>query len=137
MAQQARPNVTPHVDCLRAHRTAQSSGTVRIPRLNSSSSTDESSAMTFAGRFVMSPGTRSTGTDGLLLVRRRVQGGARLLLAGDADGAATLDVGPVEPALLPDVDVGDEDQPDEHRHLHQPEDTQLPERDRPREQEDG
>src|SRR6185436_16626080 len=45
-------------------------------------------------------------------------------------------VGPVEPTLAPDVGVGDEDEPDEHRHLREAEHPEAPERDGPREQED-
>src|SRR6476659_2923083 len=67
---------------------------------------------------------------------------ARLLLCAlardDVLGLARRHVlmGPVEPALAPDVGVGDEHEPDEHRHLREAEHPEASERDRPREQED-
>src|SRR5207244_12993399 len=107
IAQQARPNVAGHIDCFRAHPTARSSDVNRTPRSTSSS--------TSSGVFPRcTPSIRSTGTGGRLLPRNRPV--ARALAH---DGALL----PIEPALLPDVDVGDEHQRDEHRHLHESEEA--------------
>src|SRR5687768_8229646 len=81
---------------------------------------------------VRCPSNRSTGTESLLFK------------FGDRDRHLVVHLvaevrrrrGPVEPTLLPDVDVGHEHKPDEHRHLDQPEQAELPERDGPREEED-
>src|SRR5947207_8197392 len=122
IAQHASPKVAGHIDCLRAHPTARSIVVSRTPRSTSSS--------TSSGVLPRcTPSNRSAGTtcplqlalalDDLLSFARRDLAGA-----------------PVEPALAPDVDVRHEHEPDEYRHLDQPEQPERAERDRPREQED-
>src|SRR3954447_10986185 len=62
----------------------------------------------------------------------------RALADDDVLGLARRDVllRPVEAALAPDVGVGDEHEPHEHRHLREAEYPETPERHGPREQED-
>src|SRR5512132_3979447 len=122
IAQHASPNVAGHIDCLRAQPTARSSVVVRTPRRTSSS-------ISSGVRPVWIPSSRSAGTTGslqLAFARHDLLGLVRRDLVRD----------PLEPALAPDVDVRHEDEPDEHRHLDQPEQAERAERDGPREQED-
>src|SRR5438874_9765672 len=122
IAQQASPNVAGHIDCLRAQPTALSNVVRRTPRSTSSS--------TSSGVLPRcTPSKRSTGTTGPL---------KRTLAIDDLLGFVRRDLAgaPVEPALAPDVDVRHEHEPDEYRHLDQPEQPERAERDRPREQED-
>src|SRR5581483_9299054 len=115
MAQQARPNVTGHIDCLRAQLTARSSVVRSTPRLTSCSTSE-------LARPSCSPGRRSTGTKDPLLPPFIPEPPRRFV--------------PVQAAPTPDVDVGHEDEADEHDHLHEPEQTESAEPHRPWEQED-
>src|SRR3954467_3545826 len=128
IAQHARPKVAGHIDCLRAQPIARSRVVSSTPRSTSSS---------ISSGVVPSctPSYRSTGMRGLLrgaLLRERA------LARGDLLGLARRDVlmGPVEPALAPDIGVCGEHEPHEHSHLRQAEYPAPPERHRPREQED-
>src|SRR6266496_6567907 len=127
MAQQARPNVNGHIDCLRAHRTALSMVDSRMPRRTSSSS----SSWPAWPRPVWGPSSRSPGTGHLpgLVVEggRRRRGGS----------APRRRLPPVQPAALPHVDVGHEHERDEDGHLGQAEQAELTEAHGPGEQEDG
>src|SRR5437870_2147086 len=130
MAQQARPNVAGHIEFLRAHATALPSVLVSTPRRTSSStSTRVWPVWTPATRstgMASAPSRRGLSRHGALLVlvlarpalHRRRQPGA----PGVGDALRPL---PLEPALLPHVEIGHEHQPDEHHHLDQSEQAQA------------
>src|SRR5688572_16314472 len=88
-----------------------------------------SSSTSSGVRPVTCPSTRSTGTERHLPRPHRL---LAVLVVQQLRGRR----GPVETALLPDVDVRDEHERDEDRHLDQPEQAELAERDGPREEED-
>src|SRR5207237_3922444 len=140
MAQHARPNVTGHIEFFRAHATAFPTVVSRTPRWTSSS-TSVSLWPT------CTPGSRWTG---MALPAPGDQRCASGMLAGPAldargqvaGGPGRPDIGnaswplPLQPALLPHVDVRAEHQADEHDHLAQPEQAESPEGHGPREEED-
>src|SRR2546430_9419356 len=134
MAQQARPNVTGHIDSLRAQLTALSSVVRSRPRLTSSS-TDASGP-----RPVWTPGNRSIGMGRPRTGRDELRGTLPSLasLARSRCSAALAPAGyrPIQATGLPDVDVGDQHQRDEHHHLHEAKDAEAAELHGPGEQED-
>src|SRR6266542_6091997 len=124
MAQQARPKVAGHIEFFLAHATARPMVVSRIPRRTSSSTSWADPATTAPGRrctgMASGPPSGRLGrclADGPVARRplhdrgeRRI--GARLDLTPD-----TLRPFPFEAALLPHIQLGHEDQPDEHDHL--------------------
>src|SRR5437867_7663615 len=122
IAQQARPNVAGHIEFFLAQATALPTVVSRTPRRASSSTS-------WADPPRAEPGRRCTGTasgplcDGLpdgpvarAPLHDRRKHGVGTGLDPPPDPLPAL---PLEPAFLPDVEIGDEHQADEHDHLHE------------------
>src|SRR5712691_5372727 len=123
MAQQARPNVAGHIEFFLAHATALPTVVSRTPRWTSSS--------TSSGVIpVLTPGISSAGTGSGHLPG---VDGCRPVAGSPGCG----DPFPLQAALVPHVEIGDEHQADEHDHLDQAEQPELPEGDGPGVEEDG
>src|SRR5205823_1216152 len=136
IAQHASPNVTGHIDCLRAQLTARSSWVTSTPRLTSCSTSALSPLPAWT------PAIRSTGMGHLggggtelrgTIPSRRSRGAQSMCSAPLRPPARGV---PVQAPCLPDVHIGDEDEGDEHHHLDEAEQPEAAELHRPGEQED-
>src|SRR5213593_2055739 len=131
MAQQARPNVAGHIEFFLAHATAFPTVVSRIPRRASSSASWADPATTAPGRRCT--GMASGPPPGRLghwlahgPLARRTLDDRRERRKGARPDLTPLPMRPFpfEAALLPHVQVGHEDQPDEHDHLDETEQAQ-------------